>query len=121
MTDVEPQWKNHGDGFGKPRKSTRLRQTSPRQAARDRDIDRAIAEAKRRDGYRCQADARGIVPEVDCLGRREGQHVIPRGVRPDLATDVDNIVTLCLAHHQWAGTHPVLARALGLHGRSGDR
>lgn len=106
---------------GGPRRRTSLPARSQRQADRDAVIDDAIRQAKERDGYRCQAEARGVVTDVTCWGGAEGQHIIPRSVRKDLAADVDNIVTLCSGHHRWVDAHPNAARALGFHGWSTDR
>lgn len=97
-----------------------LHTKSTGQARRDTSIDRAIAEAKNRDGHRCQAAEHGLLVHVECRGPLDGQHVIPRGVRRDLAAEVENIVSLCRGHHDYVGDHPDEARALGLHGRSGD-
>lgn len=92
-----------------------------RRADRDESIREACDAAKARDRYRCQAEKRGIVREVRCWGPLDPQHIIPRGVRPDLADDVDNIVALCRGHHDWVGANLTEARALGLHGYAGDR
>ena len=99
------------------RSSGRLRARSPRKRERYEAIAAASAEALARDRYRCRG--LGLIPGHDrCSGPLDPQHVIPKGVRPDLAADPANIIALCRLAHDWVGDHPDLAEALGLHGRS---
>lgn len=99
-------------------RSGQLRSRSPRKRERYAEIAAACGEAIERDGHACQA--RLLVPEIRCGGKLDPQHVIPQGVRKDLAADPENIVACCRRHHDWIGDHPERARALGLHGHSGD-
>ena len=97
----------------------RLRPRSPRKRERYEAIAAASAEALARDRYRCRG--LGVIPGHDrCWGPIDPQHVIPKGVRPDLAADPANIIALCRAAHDWVGAHPDEAEALGLHGRAWD-
>lgn len=103
---------------GELKRSGSLRARSPRKADRYAAIAAACGEAIERDGHACQA--RLLVPEIRCGGKLDPQHVIPQGVRKDLAAEPRNIVACCRRHHDWIGDHPEAARALGLHGFSGD-
>lgn len=100
----------------------RSRQRLPRESAngaeRRKRATAAGKAAKARDQQRCVA--RPLVVEVRCWGPLDPQHVIPRGVRPDMADDEANIIGCCRGHHDWIGDHPTKARELGLHGRDGD-
>jgi 5-methylcytosine-specific restriction endonuclease McrA len=70
----------------------------------------AKAAAFARDGGRCQAP--GLVPSVSCWGGVDPHHILPRSrLGPD---HVDNLVTLCRAHHDWTHAHPALSKPLGL-------
>lgn len=92
---------------------------SAKGAERRARIAEAGEEAKRRDGYRCRG--LGLIPgHSRCWGPLDPQHVIPRGVRPDLADDPRVIVALCRGAHEWVGDHPAEARVLGLHAHDGD-
>jgi len=91
--------------------------SSAKGRARARDAAEAGRRAKARDGG-CVAAA--LVPDLRCWGPLDPQHVIPRGVRPDLADDDLNIIGCCRAHHRYIDDHPERARELGLHGRDGD-
>lgn len=94
-----------------------LPESSPRGRERRARATAAGKVAKARDGG-CIVAA--MVPEVECWGPLDPQHVIPRGVRPSLADDPANIVAACRGHHQWIEEHPVEARAMGVHGHDGD-
>ena len=96
-----------------------LRPRSPRKAARYAAIADACRTALDRDHHRCRG--LGVIPGHDrCWGPLDPQHVIPQGVRPDLAADPANIIALCRAAHEWVGDHPNAAERLGLHGRAWD-
>lgn len=36
----------------------------------------------------------------------ETHHIVPLSIDPERAYDVDNLVTLCRAHHEWAESIP---------------
>ena len=52
----------------------------------------AILEAKKRDEHTCQRCG-------STKGKMHGHHVKQRSKHPDLATDLDNIITLCVDCH----------------------
>lgn len=62
-----------------------------------------------RDRHFCQAFG---VQALECQGRLHVHHILPRsrGGKHDL----DNLVTLCSRHHEWAHGHPLAAKELGL-------
>lgn len=60
-----------------------------------REWRRVCEVARARDGG-CRKRGGAFGP---CRGRLTGQHVIPVRVRPDLALDVRNVITLCASHH----------------------
>lgn len=95
----------------------RSRSRKPSRVAHFAAVADACRTALERDGG-CLAAV--LVPEVRCWGKLDPQHVIPQGVRRDLAADPENIVGCCRGHHEWIGDHPEAARALGLHGHDGD-
>lgn len=90
---------------------------SAKGRARAREAADAGRRAKARDGG-CVAAA--LVPELRCWGPLDPQHVIPRGVRRDLAADDRNIIGCCRGHHEWIEANKARARELGLHGHDGD-
>ena len=114
----EPRPKGQAARSGELKRTGELRARSPRKRERYASIAEACGAAIERDGGRCQA--RLLVPEIRCGGKLDPQHVIPQGVRKDLAAEPANIVGCCRRHHDWIGDHPIDARALGLHGHSGD-
>lgn len=78
-------------------------------------VQRALA----RDHFECQflariADAGGSIigPLVDCHGRIDPHHIIPRGRGGP--TTMENLVSLCRAHHDWVDANMELAEAVGL-------
>lgn len=69
------------------------------------------------EAYRARCAARGVLSHR-CGDLQDGvdpQHVIPRGVRRDLASTVANIVPLCREAHRWVDHHPNEAWELGWH------
>jgi 5-methylcytosine-specific restriction endonuclease McrA len=62
-----------------------------------------------RDRHFCQAFG---VQALECQGRLHVHHILPRsrGGKHDL----ENLVTLCSRHHEWAHGHPLAAKELGL-------
>lgn len=71
-----------------------------------RDARLAVLE---RDRHFCQAFG---VQALECQGRLHVHHILPRsrGGKHDL----ENLVTLCSRHHEWAHGHPLAAKELGL-------
>lgn len=108
-----------GQVTGSPKRKSGLssRSRKPSRVAHFAAVAEACRTALERDGG-CLAAP--LVPEVRCWGKLDPQHVIPQGVRRDLAADPENIVGCCRGHHEWIGDHPEAARALGLHGHDGD-
>ncbi len=62
--------------------------------------------------------ARDLVPEVDCWGGLDPQHIGPRSTHPGQRTDPSNITPVCRGHHHWIDDHPAKAEARGLHRRA---
>lgn len=69
-----------------------------------------VAAALRRDGG---CIGRGLVPSVACWGPLDGHEPLTRARGGDYL-DLENVVTLCRAHHDWTHAHPALSTPLGL-------
>lgn len=110
---------------GKPLKRTgRLSHRSKKreEEAAERAIVRAHAYA--RDGWRCRMAGMGEFFPADvgpCRGPLDAHEVIPRSAWRAGYLVLDNVVSVCRAHHDWIGEHPALAHDLGLHGYSWER
>lgn len=89
---------------------TRLRPRSPKRAAQAAEFQPLMVACYRRDGWECQL--RHAVAECECWGPLHPHHILPRsrGGKDEL----DNLVTLCAAHHQWTHLNPADAKRLGL-------
>lgn len=72
-----------------------------------------------RDGHRCVAGR--AVPTVACSGPLDVHEVIPRSAWAKGYLVLSNCRTVCRAHHDWIGLHPLEAHRLGLHGFSWER
>jgi len=95
---------------GGPLKRSRLvaRSTMSRKAKRLSDDLRQQVMA--RDGWGCQA--RTLTPDLPCRGRLHVHHRLPRSRGgPDT---LNNLVTLCLVHHDHVHGNPVWAKHHGL-------
>lgn len=69
------------------------------------------AQILERDGHSCRAAA--LVPQVACfLGAPPQIHHVKR--RWHGSDNPENLMTLCLTHHQWVTEHPADAHDLGL-------
>ncbi len=67
-----------------------------------------------RDEGRCQAQARGLWPELECGGPLDPHHIWPKG-RYGPMSDPDNLIVLCRVHHiEGVHGHTRLARERGL-------
>lgn len=96
-------------GTSQLRSKTPLRARSAKRRARDLVLAENRAAAIRRDDHRCQAAAAVIA--VACAGGLHAHHVIRRSQGgPD---DIDNLLTVCAAHHQHIHDHPAEAKSLG--------
>lgn len=100
-------------------RSRGLPQVSPKRAARRAARERVVDQAFRRDRWACQA--RELVPDVECDGPIDPHERIPRSAWPDGDLVVENVVTVCRAHHRWIDNNPAAAHARGLHGYSWER
>ena len=59
-----------------------------------------------------------FVSEVACQGRLDPHHIFRRGQGgPDT---LENLITLCRAHHDWVHQNPLAAQGHGLLKRSGN-
>lgn len=114
-------WQRRSQDAARARERDRPRPALPAASTKGAARARAAAEAgrvaKARDGG-CVAAA--LVPELGCWGPLDPQHVIPRGVRRDLAAEPANIIGCCRGHHEWIEANKARARKLGLHGHDGD-
>lgn len=72
-----------------------------------------------RDHYECRA--RLLVPDVRCSGALDPHEVIPRSAWRRGYLAVDNVITVCRAHHDWIDDNPDAAAQVGLHGYSWQR
>ncbi len=98
---------------------SRIRPVSTKRAAVLPDLDAAVEAAKERDGHTCQAIVR--MPGVDCGGHLVGHHMIRRSQWRGGLCVVENIVTLCDAHHRAVHADTALSLRLGLLRYSWDR
>lgn len=114
-----------------PRRSTpeklrewerRSRKPLPRQSVKRRREALARAEvavaARQRDGG---CVARTLVPDVACAGRLDPHERISRARWPGGHLVLDNVVTLCRAHHDWAHVHEQAAIDVGILAPSWER
>jgi 5-methylcytosine-specific restriction endonuclease McrA len=62
--------------------------------------------------------ARDTVRQIRCYGRIDPHHVLPRS-RGGKDT-LDDLISLCRAHHEWVHDHPAESYELGLLRRSGS-
>lgn len=63
----------------------------------------------------CRAER--LVPEIRCFGPIDPHHVLRRSQGgPDT---VENLISVCRAHHDWIHTHPARSYSFGLLRRSG--
>lgn len=74
--------------------------------------DAAVAEAGRRDGWRCAAE--GKVPGIPCGGGLDGDEWDLRSADPGGHLDPGNIQLLCRVHHDWKHYWPVEAAHIDL-------
>lgn len=97
-------------------KRTPLKRTSSLKRSRMRSvitIDEEWREVRlqvlERDNSFCQAYGQfGVV----CLGKLHVHHILPRSRGGK--HNMENLVTLCSAHHQWAHGNPLAAKGHGL-------
>lgn len=100
------------------KRSPLQRKTPLRAKSRPKSKPRPVpadvyAEVVRRD-MGCVAQR--LVPEVRCVGRLDPHHVLMRSQGgPDT---VDNLKTLCRAHHDWVHANPARSYELDLLRRS---
>ena len=90
---------------GKP-----LAKESAKTKALKPDRAKAKAAALARDGGCIGAR---LVSEVSCYGPLDGHERLPRG-RGGSPYELENIITLCRAHHEWVHSYPIKAKTLNL-------
>ena len=88
-----------------------LKPVSARRSGERVKRRRVVASALDRDGG---CVAAGLVVDVACWGPLDGHEPIARSAWRAGYLEVDNVVTLCRAHHDWTHAHPDEATALGL-------
>lgn len=97
---------------GLPRSTKPLPARSAKMRNETTPADKKWADAvKARDGG-CVAAT--LVPDVECGGILEADHIVPKGRRPDLRHVLSNGQALCSRHHEWKHAHTVHAKVLGL-------
>lgn len=109
-------------------KRTPLRRYTPLKAKtplkRGEPIKRARAKAVPTSLYKqvlardLGCVARDTVRQIRCYGRIDPHHVLPRS-RGGKDT-LDDLISLCRAHHEWVHDHPAESYELGLLRRSGS-
>lgn len=100
----------------------RRKPIAPYSARRESERERRAALVElvfRRDAHACVAKSK--VPEVRCSQRLDPHEIIPRSAWAHGYLVIDNVITVCGAHHHWIDNHPKLAHAAGLHGYSWER
>jgi hypothetical protein len=95
---------------GPARQSRVKRQSAKRRAERALRVE-VVAAARLRDGG---CVAKGRVPGVECAGPLDGDEIIARSAWPGGHLVLENVQTLCRAHHEWKHAHPIAAHDLGL-------
>lgn len=106
---------------------TPLRGARPKRIAfRSAKAEALLPERRRvvdavweRDRGRCQA--RDLVRDIECGGRLDVHERIPRSCWPGGELVIANCMCICRNHHEWVGSEPEAAHALGLHGWSWER
>lgn len=93
-----------------------MRRVSERKQEQRAERQRVVDAAFRRDRWACVAVK--LVPSVECGGPLDPHERIPRSAWPGGELVLDNVLTVCRAHHRWVDHHPDDAHALGLHGYS---
>lgn len=91
-----------------------MKRRSSKQAAFERAWAKVRLEVLERDG-KCMGAA--VWPEVECGGRAEVHHKLPRSVAREHRLNPDLCVALCTLHHYAVEMNPTLAfeRELLLH------
>jgi hypothetical protein len=100
----------------------RYSRLSPRSKKREREAAERriiVLAALARDRRSCQAA--GVIFEVDCAGPLDPHEIIPRSAWAAGYLVLDNVITVCRAHHDWIGEHVHQAHAYGFHGYSWER
>jgi hypothetical protein len=99
---------------GKP-----LARVSPRRAERARERQQVVDRAFARDRWTCRAEK--LVPGIECSAHLDAHERIPRSVWPEGMYELDNILSVCRAHHRWIDRNPDAAHDLGLHGYAHEK
>jgi hypothetical protein len=99
-------------------KRQRLKPISDKRLGEQQQRREVVEAAGRRDGWRCRARA---LVDSRCSGPLDPHEVIPRSAWKAGYLNVDNVVMVCRAHHDWIGDHPDEAHTVGLHGYSWER
>lgn len=55
---------------------------------------------------------RALIPDLSCWGKLDPHHILRRSQGGQ--DTLDNLVTLCRAHHDWVHAYPESSRNLGL-------
>lgn len=92
-------------------KRTPLRRVSAKRRAQLAE-ERKLKERLLEENPRCVAE--DLVLEVECRGPLDKHELVRRSHWRAGAVVMENCVLVCRTHHDWIGSHPAKAVALGL-------
>ena len=94
---------------------TPLKRGEPIKRTRGKPVPSSLYQQVLARDLGCKA--RDTVRQIRCFGRIDPHHILPRGRGG--ADTLENLVSLCRAHHDWVHDHPAESYDLGLLRRSG--
>jgi hypothetical protein len=95
---------------GNLERRTPLAAESAKVRARKGERARTKTDALARDGG---CIAARLVPDVACRGPLDAHERLPRS-RGGSPYDLENVLTVCRAHHEWIHAHPARSKPLDL-------
>jgi len=93
---------------------TPLKRGEPIKRSRSKPVPSSLYQQVLARDLGCKA--RDTVRQIRCFGRIDPHHILPRGRGG--ADTLENLVSLCRAHHDWVHDHPAESYDLGLLRRS---